>query len=145
MELIGEYYRDKVLCLPEDRRKLVELPAWRDNIEIVSDLFGWVLKYGKVKIQCRSEEEARFLWVYWSFYMTEIWIPSDDKYLTEILPRLLVLKEGHDEVVEEKISVYSNRRVREELKRQIFLGATLRDEDEDEEVESEIIDISNTM
>lgn len=136
MELVGEYYRDKVMGLPENKRKLVELPAWRDNVEVVSELFGWILKCGKYKIQCRSEEEARFLWVYWSFYMTEIWVPTDDKYLSEILPRLLVLKEGHDEVVEEKVSVFSNRKVREELKRQIYLGATLRDEDDNEEIES---------
>jgi hypothetical protein len=145
MELIGEYYRDKVLCLPEDRRKLVELPAWRDSVEILNELFGWVLKCGKNKIQCRSEEEAHFIWVYWSFFMTEIWIPTDDKYLSEILPRLLVLKQGHDEVVEEKVSVYSNHKVREELKRQIYLCATLRNDDVSDEVESAKEDFSNQM
>ncbi len=145
MELIGEYYRDKVLCLPEDRRKLVELPAWRDSVEILNELFGWVLKCGKNKIQCRSEEEAHFIWVYWSFYMTEIWIPTDDKYLSEILPRLLVLKQGHDEVVEEKVRVYSNHKVREELKRQIYLCATLLNDDVSDEVESAKEDFSDQM
>ena len=137
MELIGEYHRDKVLILPENQRKQMDLPSWRDNVEIINEIFGWVLKCGKERIECRSENEARYIWALWSFNWNDFWVPTNDKYLAEILPRLLVLKEGHDEVVEEKTCFYSNRKIREELKRQIYLGATLRDEINGEEVESE--------
>lgn len=131
MELIGEYHRDKVLVLPANQRKQMDLPTWRDDVKIVNEIFGWVLHRGKDTIECRSEDEARYIYALWSFEWTDFWIPIDDKYLAEILPRLLVLKEGHDEVIEEKTFFYSNRKIREELKRQIILGATLRDGDEE--------------
>ena len=137
MELLGEYHRDKVMCLPKNNRKQMDLPCWRNDVEIINELFGWILKCGKEKIECRSEDEARYILALWSFEWTDFWVPTDDKYLAEILPRLLVLKEGHAEVVEEKTFFYSNRKIREEIKRQIYLGATLRDEDESEEMESE--------
>lgn len=136
MELIGEYHRDKVLALPKNQRKQMDLPNWRDDVEIVNELFGWVLKCGKEKIECRSEDEARYICVLWSFNWNDFWVPTNNKYLAEILPRLLVLKKGHDEVVEEKTFFYSNAKIREELKRQIYLAATLRDEDDNKELES---------
>jgi len=145
MELLGEYHRDKVLVLPKNKRKQMDLPCFRDDVEIVNELFGWVLKCRKEKIECRSEDEARYIYALWSFEWPDFWVPTDDKYLAEILPRLLVLKEVHDEVVEKKTFFYSNRKIREELKRQIYLGATLRDKEEEEEVESEKEDFSNSM
>lgn len=137
MQLIGVYHKEKVLSLPKNKRKQMDLPTWRDDVEIVNELFGWVLKRGKEKIECRSEEEARYIYALWSFEWTDFWVPKDDKYLAEILPRLLKLKEGHDEVVEEKTSFYSRRSIREELRRQIYLAVTLRDEEEEEEEEEE--------
>lgn len=136
MELLGEYHRDKVLSLPKKKRRQMDLPTWRDDVKIVNELFGWVLQRGKEKIECRSEDEARYIYALWSFEWTDFWVPKDDNYLAEILPRLLVLKEGHDEVVEEKTWFYSRRSIREELRRQIYLAVTLRDEDEVEELES---------
>jgi len=133
MELIGEYHRDKVLCLPESQRKQMDLPPWR-NAVVVNEIFGWVIRQGKVIIECRSEEEARFIWALWSFEWTDFWVPVDDRYLSEILPRLLVLKEGHDEFIQERISLYSKRKIREELKRRIYLAATLRNEELNEEL-----------
>lgn len=140
MELIGEYHRDKVLCLPENQRKQMELPPWK-NAEVVNEIFGSVLRQGKEIIECRSAHEARFIWALWSFEWTDFWVPTDDKYLAEILPRLLVLKELHDEVINARCSLYSNRKVSEELRRRIYLAATLRDEvfiGEEEIAEEEI-------
>ncbi len=141
MEFVGEYHRDKVLVLPKQQRKQMDLPYFRENTKIANELFGWVIKCGKERIPCRSEEEARYIYALWSFDWLDFWVPTDDKYLAEILPRLLVLKEGHDEVVEEKTSLYSRRQVREELRRQIYLTVTLRDEDENEDVKSEKEDL----
>ena len=83
--------------------------------------------------------------VLWSFDWTYFWIPTDDKYLAEILPRLLVLKEVHDEVIFEKISQFSGRKIREELKRKIYLAATLRNNEPEKEFipEEEIISESD--
>lgn len=128
MELIGEYHRDKVLSLPKNQRKQVDLPPWR-KAKVVHEIFGWVLIQGKERIECRSEDEARYIWGLWSFEWTDFWVPTDDKYLSEILPRLLDLKEGHDEVILEKTSLYSSKKIREELRRRIYLAATLRDEE----------------
>ncbi len=132
MELIGEYHRDKVLCLPKNQRKQMDLPTWR-NAVVVNELFGWVVRQGKEMIECRSEAEARYIWALWSYDWTDFWVPTDDKYLEEILPRLLVLKKGHDEFIQERIQLYSNRRFRQELKRRIYLSATLRREEVVEE------------
>jgi hypothetical protein len=145
MELIGEYHRDKVLVLPVTHRKQIELPTWNDDVQIVNELFGWIIRRGKVRIECRSEEEARYIMVLWSFDWTDFWIPTDDKYLAEILPRLLVLKEVHDEVIFEKISQFSGRKIREELKRKIYLAATLRNNEPEKEFipEEEIISESD--
>jgi len=131
MELIGEYYRDKVLCLPKSRRKQVDLPTWRDA-QVINEIFGCVVRQGKEIIDCRSEDEAFYIWALWSYEWTDFWVPTDDKYLAEILPRLLVLKKAHDELIQDRISLYSNKKVREELKRRIYLGATLRDEGSEE-------------
>jgi len=145
MELIGEYHRDKVLVLPVTHRKQIELPTWNDDVQIVNELFGLIIRRGKVRIECRSEEEARYIMVLWSFDWTDFWIPTDDKYLAEILPRLLVLKEVHDEVIFEKISQFSGRKIREELKRKIYLAATLRNNEPEKEFipEEEIISESD--
>ena len=67
MELIGEYHRDKVLVLPVTHRKQIELPTWNDDVQIVNELFCWIIRRGKVRIECRSEEEARYIMVLWSF------------------------------------------------------------------------------
>ena len=144
MELIGIYHRDKILVLPENQRKQVDLPTWRDDVKIVNEIFGWVLQCAKKKIECRSEDEARYIYALWSYEWTDFWIPLDDKYLAEILPRLLVLKEGHDEVIEEKTSLYSRKSIRDELRRQIYLAATLRD-DEDDRDEDELYKIEEPL
>ncbi|MBI4649285.1 MAG: hypothetical protein HY738_22480 [Bacteroidia bacterium] len=136
MELLGEYHRDKVLVLPKNQRKQVDLPTWQDDIKIIHELFGWVLQGHKIRIVCRSENEAQYIYSLWSFEWTDFWVPKNDKYLAEILPRLLVLKKGHDELVEKKTFFYTNRKIREAVKRQIYLGATLRVRDADEEIES---------
>ena len=133
MEFIGEYHRDKVLTLPENQRKQMDLPTWRNDVEVVNELFGWVLKRGKEKIECRSEEEAQYIYALWSFDWNDFWVPTDDKYLSEILPRLLKLKKGHDEVLEEKGSLYSRKSIRDEFRRRFHLMTTLRDEEEDVE------------
>ena len=127
MELIGEYHRDKVFCLPENQRKQMDLPPWQ-NAKVVNELFGWAIIQNKFRIECRSEHEAKYIWALWSFEWADFWVPEDDKYLSEILPRLLVLKEGHDELIQEKTNLYSNKKIREELKRNIYLAATLRKE-----------------
>jgi hypothetical protein len=131
MEFIGEYHRDKVLSLPKKQRKQMDLPPFRDDVKIVNELFGWVLQRGKEKIECRSEDEARYIYALWSFNWTDFWVPKDDKYLAEILPRLLALKKGHDEIIEKKCNLYFRKSIREELRRRIYLTVTLRDDNYD--------------
>ena len=46
MEFVGEYHRDKVLSLPKNQRKQMDLPSWRDDefnyeeIEISEESIG---------------------------------------------------------------------------------------------------------
>jgi len=132
MELIGEYHRDKVLCLPKNKRRQMDLPNFREGAKVVNEIFGWVIYCGKERIECSSEEEAKYIFSLWSFNWNDFWIPTDAQYLAEILPRLLVLKEGHDEAIEERVQLYS-RKYHNELRRRIYLHSTLRNEEPEEE------------
>ena len=62
MKTLGEFYKEKVLS----HKNLInrKLPENSDTIKIERDLFGWKLYSGKNFIECRSEDEGRFLKVF---------------------------------------------------------------------------------
>lgn len=126
MELIGEYYRDKVLSLPEKERKMIELPFYRPDVEIISDLFGTYLKRGKEKIATRCREEAQYIYDLWKFDLDNLWIPKDLNYLKEILPRLEVIREVHDEEIEDELSFVLSRKNRELGRSFVYKVVTLQ-------------------
>ncbi len=127
MQLIGSYYKEKVQSLPENQRRQLDLPNWKPDTKIVNELFGYTIYCGKERISCRSENEARYIYSLWSYEWTDFWVPTDDKYLEEILPKLLSLKKGHDEIIHQKTHFYTNTRIKNELRRRIYLAATLRE------------------
>lgn len=118
MKTLGEFYREKVLTYP----KLVtrELPDGSDGVRIIKELFGWVLLINRKRVECRSEEEARFLKVFLEAGMTEITVPKDDSYLREILPELERLKARTDEIINSYLVSILNRKMREEIRRNVY-------------------------
>ena len=124
MRTIGQYYREKVLCLPKKQLKKVELPSSSDISLIEKDLFSWKLYSGKKYITCRSEEEARFLKVFHDSRMNEIYVPKDEEYLKSILPDLEKIKKRIDEIIESHIDGILSRKIRERARHEIYMEIT---------------------
>lgn len=123
MQRIGAFYREKVLSQKELVKR--EFPfCGNEELRIESDLFSVNLHAGKHFIECRSEEEARFLKVFLDAGMTEICIPNDDKYLNKILPELEKLKERTDDIIDHFTCGILNRTTRYSVKRRVYQEIT---------------------
>ena len=129
MQLVSQYYKEKVLSLEKRDRILRELPADSHDVKIEQDLFCWKLYSGKKYIQCRSEEEAKYLRVFLESGRCEVFVPSDEKYLKEILPQLEYLKRRHDEIIEDRIDGLINPRLQERARQKIWSKIFSRIED----------------
>jgi len=121
---IGEFYKVKVLSLPKESLVKRELPDNSGKIKIEKDLFGWRLYSGKNFIECRCEEEARYLKVFLDAGLTEVCVPKDDEYLKNILPELERLKIRTDEIINLYISGILNRRLRERIRNEVYMEIT---------------------
>lgn len=123
MQRIGAFYREKVLS--QKKLKKREFP-YCGNVELIieNDLFSVNLHAGKHLIECRSEEEARFLRVFLDAGMTEISIPQDDEYLKDILPELEILKERTDEIINDYTCYILSRSTRCAVKRRVYQEIT---------------------
>lgn len=124
MRTIGQYYREKVLSLPKKKLKKVELPASFDDARIEKDLFGWKLYSRKEFITCRSEEEARYLKVFLDAGVQETYVPKDEEYLKEILPRLEKIKNKIEEIINFYAESILDRKIRERLRHEVYLEVT---------------------
>ena len=126
MKLIGEFYREKVMSLPKKSRKKVELEYTPEKIRLESDLFGWRLyhtRYGRKTehyLEYRTEEEARYLKVFFELGVKELYIPKDNEYLKSILPELEYLKKRTDEILNENLETIFSRKNREILKHMVY-------------------------
>jgi len=122
LKTLGEFYREKVLS--QNDLITVEWSYHSDDIKIKKDLFGWKLFSGKRFIECRSEDEARFLKVFFEAGMREVCVPKDDDYLRNILPDLEKLKARIDEIVNEYLEGILRRKVRERIRHEVFMEMT---------------------
>lgn len=118
MKTFGEFYRGDVLT----KKPLVKrvLPPQSDDIKVVKDLFGWKLYSGKQFIDCRSEEEARFLKIFLEVGFEQVKVPKDDKVLALLLKELEEMKRVADEIIEEDAAGLLNRRLKEELRHRVW-------------------------
>jgi len=101
--------------------------SYLENMEIVRDLFGVKIYYTKLGrksrafLECRSEEEARFIKVFNDAGMTEIYVPKDNEYLKNILPELEKLKEKTDEIINSYLETILNRNLKARLRHEVFM------------------------
>jgi hypothetical protein len=119
MPTLGDFYREKILSQKDliDR----QLPTNSGKIEIKQDLFGCKLFYGKKDfIECRSEEEARYLKVWMESGVSEISVPKDEEYLKTIVPELEELKQKIDQVIHDYTFGILNRKIRERIRREVY-------------------------
>ena len=123
MPTLGDFYKEKILS----QKSLVNrnLPSNSGNLEIKKDLFGVKLCFGKKNfIECRSEEEARYLKVWMESGVREISIPADEAYLKIIVPELEELKKKIDQVIHDYTFGILNRRMRQEIRRRVYQEIT---------------------
>lgn len=123
MKTIGQFYKENILC--RDDLVEVELPTNWGEPRIEQTLFGWELHGGKKDfIKCRSEEEARYLFVYLDAGMTEVKIPKGDDFLKKILPKLEKNKKKTDDIVNSYLRTVLNRKIRRQVRNEVFLEIT---------------------
>ena len=118
MKTFGEFYREDVLIKKPLVKKV--LPSQSDDIKVLKDLFGWKLYSGKQSIDCRSDEEARFLKIFLEVGFEEVKVPKDDKILAELLTELVEMKQVADELIEEQAEGLLSRRIKEELRHRVW-------------------------
>jgi hypothetical protein len=120
MRTLGEFYKEKVLGRSDlaDR----EFPDYRGEGTVSRDLFGWKLYSDKGKnfIECRSEEEARFLKIFFDSGMDIVAVPGDNNYLKTIVPELERLKKSIDEIISLYVDGVLNRKLKTRVKRQVY-------------------------
>lgn len=118
MKTFGEFYREDVLT----KKPLVKrvLPPQSNVIKVVKDLFGWKLYSGKQFIDCRSEEEARFLQIFLEIGFEEVKVPKEDQILAQLLSELEEMKQVADELIEEQTEGLLSRRLQEELRHRVW-------------------------
>lgn len=116
MKTLGEFYREKILSLPEEKLDTIEFSYSSNGLKITKDLFGWKLCSGRRFIECKTEEEARYLKVFIEVGMTEIKMPKDNEYLKSILPELEHLKKRAEEIINQYIDGMRSRKIREQVR-----------------------------
>ena len=124
MKRLGEFYREKVLTLTNKSLIKRMLPNNSGEIKIERDLFGWKLYSGGDFVECRSEEEARYLKVFLDAGLREICVPKDDEYLQNILPELERLKTRIDEIINSYLESILDRRIREKVRHEVYMDIT---------------------
>ncbi len=131
MKKLGEFYREKVLSLPKKSLRKRETPyTFPENMKIEKELFGWKIYYTEFRrkklkfLECRSEEEARYLKVFFDSGMREVYVPKDDEYLKSILPELEDLKKRTDEILNEYLEAVLNRGIKERVRYEVFMELT---------------------
>ncbi|MCI0495599.1 hypothetical protein L0Z72_11410 [candidate division KSB1 bacterium] len=123
MPTLGDFYKEKILS----QKNLVhrELPAHSGKIEIKQDLFGCKLLFGKKDfLECRTEEEARYLKVWMESGVREISVPQDEEYLKVIVPELEELKKKIDQVIHDYTFGILNRKIRDRIRREVYQEIT---------------------
>ena len=118
MKTLGEFYREKILV----HKPLItkKLPQNSDTIRIERDLFGWKLYSGKDFIECRSEDEARYLKIFLEAGLEKVRVPKDDKYLRMIVAELETLKSKMDKIINSYAETILDAKIRKRLKDEVW-------------------------
>lgn len=119
MQLIGDFYRDRILTRDDLQQRELTLPADK-QLQIIKYLFGWQLVAGDDSIDCRSETEARYLRIFVELGLQEVAVPDSDEFLDLVLPELEHLKRRADEILDEHLETVFDPRVKAKVKRDVY-------------------------
>lgn len=122
MRTIGEFYKEEIL--PRKGLVVRNLPTGAGETGIVKDMFGWRLCSGKEFIECRSEEEARYLKIFLDAGLKEIGVPAEDEFLNDILPKLERLKSRTFAIIDSYLETVLDRKIRERVKHEVLAEIT---------------------
>lgn len=117
----GEFYRQKVLT----QKSLVErtMPRYKGEMRIGRDLFGWKVYSGETEkyyVNCRSEEEARFVRIFFEIGKYSVKVPRNNEYLKKILVQLEEMKAKADETIDFYSDGILSRKMRNKLKDMVW-------------------------
>lgn len=119
MKFLGRFYKETTSGRSDLQTR--HMPAdFKEETKVERDLFGWKLYSGKHFIECRSQEEARYLKVYFDLGMEKVAVPEDDNYLKTILPELEYLKRRADEIIGTYVDGILKRGLKERVKREVY-------------------------
>ena len=122
MEMIGEYYAEKVLSQGSEnltKRELVGYSCFGET-RMEQDLFGWKIHTKRRVFEFDSELEARYCLIFLELGWRKVLIPTDLDYLAEILPRLEYLKMRADEVIGNGLKRIFGRKIRWEARTKTY-------------------------
>jgi isopentenyldiphosphate isomerase len=119
MQLIGSFYKDKVLTRDDLTQADLTLPS-NEELEIVEHLFGWQLRADGAAIDCSSEAEARYLRIFVELGLHEVAVPASEEFLEQILPDLEYLKRRADEILDEHLETVFDPRIRAKVRREVY-------------------------
>ena|SRR5882762_11482371 len=119
MQLIGAFYKDKVLTRHDLVQADLTLPS-NEKLEIVEHLFGWQLRADGAAIDCSSEAEARYLRIFVELGLHEVAVPASEEFLEQILPDLEYLKRRADEILDEHLETVFDPRIRAKVRRDVY-------------------------
>jgi len=113
-ETYRKFYEEKVLSRKELKDVKLFSPAKKPVITI--GLFGCEIVAGKERIQCANEEEARYLKVWLDAGLTEeVKVPTDEKYLKRILPKLEELYTNISSIISEHLESITSQKLRNQI------------------------------
>jgi hypothetical protein len=119
MQLIGDFYRDRILTRTDLQQRELTLPADKQP-QIIKYLFGWQLVADDESIDCRSEIEARFLRIFIDLGLHDVAVPASDEYLEQLLPELEYLKRRADEILDEHLETVFDPRVKAKVRHDVY-------------------------
>ncbi len=117
-ETLGKFYREKILSTSPLSEKA--LPKLSGEVKIEQDLLGWKVYSGRRHVECRSEEEARYLKVFLEAGLDKVKILQDESYLNGIISDLEEIKSRIDEVIDSYLESIVNTKTKERLKHQLW-------------------------
>ena len=110
---LSNFYEINIL----NQKSFIEkvLPKHSYEINVKQSLLGWRLYSGDEYIECASEMEANYLQVWLDAGLDKINVPSDEKYLTKLMPELKELKTAIDGKIESQVGFITNPKTREKI------------------------------
>ncbi len=112
-------------------RELIDVLGKYDFSKLGFDIIGRIFERlipqeerhnsGKKFIECRSEEEARYLKVFLETGVDNIKAPANNDDLNSILPELEALKQGIDRVIETYLESILSNSARNRLTHQLWV------------------------